>query len=211
VHNSCEALTRLSELARDYRADLVAVNEAPDISREDIAALFRDLPLQHKATNAPDGAELTEPMLFAVRATDIGQIATMPYGGRAILRFQLATGDRPIRIVITHPEAPGNPGDMAKRDLLLSHIGDGLDETRPFIVLGDLNVTPWGRAFGLVPGQRAGDPRFDGTFPSFAGPLGIPIDHMMFGGGLMLTDFRIGPDIGSHHRPLLATFAAPAD
>jgi endonuclease/exonuclease/phosphatase (EEP) superfamily protein YafD len=57
---------------------------------------------------------------------------------------------------------------------------------------------------------RAGDPRFDGTFPSFAGWFGLPIDHVKFGGGLVLTDYRAGPSIGSDHLPLFATFALPA-
>ena len=42
------------------------------------------------------------------------------------------------------------------------------------------------------------------------GPLGLPIDHIRFGGGLILTDYRVGPHIGSDHLPLFATFALPS-
>jgi endonuclease/exonuclease/phosphatase (EEP) superfamily protein YafD len=79
------------------------------------------------------------------------------------------------------------------------------------VIMGDFNSTPWGRAYSFVPGLRAGDSRFEGTFPAGAGWFGLPIDHIKFGGGLVLTDFRLGESVGSDHLPLLATFALPAD
>jgi endonuclease/exonuclease/phosphatase (EEP) superfamily protein YafD len=98
---------------------------------------------------------------------------------------------------------------MRDRDQQLAAAGASIDQTRPFIIAGDFNSTPWGRAYASVHGVRAGDPRFQGTFPAVLGPLGLPIDHIRFG-GLTLTDYRVGPDIGSDHLPLFATFALPS-
>ena len=38
----------------------------------------------------------------------------------------------------------------------------------------------------------------------------MPIDHVTFGGGLVLIEHRVGPDIGSDHLPVFATFALPS-
>jgi endonuclease/exonuclease/phosphatase (EEP) superfamily protein YafD len=209
VHGSREALTRLSELARAYGADLVAVYEAPDISEEGMAALFPEAPMRRLASASPDGRAISKRMLFAARAPGVGQIAMAPYGrsNRVILRFTLPMGDTSVRIVMAHPVSPDSPAGMRDRDLLLSHVADGLPLDEPFVAMGDFNTSPWGHAYALVPGARAGDPRFDSTFPSGFPVLGIPIDHMKFGGRLTVTEYHVGPDIGSDHRPLFATFA----
>jgi endonuclease/exonuclease/phosphatase (EEP) superfamily protein YafD len=157
------------------------------------------------------GRRLVKRSLIVAREGAPEQVAVTPfeYSNGVILRFPLKTGGEDVQIVATHPPSPGLPNQMFDRNRQLLGLADGLATGRPFIVMGDFNTTPWGRIFGAVPGVRAGDPRFDGSFPADMGPLGLPIDHIMFGGGLTLTDYRVGPDIASDHRPLFATFALP--
>lgn len=114
-----------------------------------------------------------------------------------------------VHVVTTHPPSPSRPGMLADRNRQLADTDVDFSPKGPFIVAGDFNTTPWGRAYASVPGVRAGDPRLEGTFPGFAGLLGLPIDHIKFGGGLILKDYRVGPDIGSDHLLLFATFALP--
>ena len=210
VHGKVETLLRLSQLARDYNADLVAVFEAPQVTDEGAKNLFAQMGTVRVERKSPDGRAISKPVLFAARQDSFGQIAMIPYGrsNRVILRFQLAAGDQPVRIILAHPVSPDSPAGMGDRNLLLSHIADGLDQTEPFVLMGDMNATPWSRIYGQLPGVRAGDPRFSSTFPASAPAIGIPIDHIKFGGGLVLTEYHVGPDIGSDHRPLFATFAA---
>ena len=44
------------------------------------------------------------------------------------------------------------------------------------------------------------------TWPAFLPmPARIPIDHVMTGSGLRVVERTVGPDLGSDHRPVIAT------
>jgi endonuclease/exonuclease/phosphatase (EEP) superfamily protein YafD len=206
VHGSHDALEKLAVLARDHGADIVAAYEVPDnLTTEDVARLFPKLPIREIPSVGLQELKLIRRSMLAARAADDIRVAAYPSSHGVIIRAN-AGG---VQLVTTHPPSPGDPGLKYDRDAQLGGIGDGLNQTRPFVIAGDFNSTPWGRAYAAVPGTRAGDPRFDGTFPAFAGWFGLPIDHIKFGGGLTLTDYRMGENIGSDHLPLLATFALP--
>ncbi len=79
---------------------------------------------------------------------------------------------------------------------------------KPVIVAGDLNSGPWSplcrvflRETGLV-SVRQGLGML-GTWPSFLGPLGVGIDQMFVSAGIEVVATRVGPGIGSDHRPLI--------
>lgn len=208
VHLSRTALEAVAKMAREYEADLVSIYEAPDDLRVDeLAGLFPGMPLNVLPTTTSDGYELSKRSLLVADTGSADQVGVTYFGGSdgVILRLPFEG----VQIVTAHPPSPGTPHYAYDRNRQLPRTADGLDQAQPFIVMGDLNTTPWGKIYASVPGTRAGDPRFEGSFPSFAGPLGLPIDNIKFGGGMVLTDYRVGPDIGSDHRPLFATFALP--
>lgn len=206
VHGSMAALEKLAGLARDYDASVVAVHEVPEeLQPADMARLFSALPTQVLPSERDNGWPLIRRSALAGRDVRVG--ATKMFDGSHGIIISGDLGN--VQIVATHPPSPGDPGLMRDRDQQLAAAGASIDQARPFIVMGDFNSTPWGRAYASVPGTRAGDPRFEGTFPAFFGLLGLPIDHIKFGRGLVLTDYRAGPDIGSDHLPLFATFALP--
>lgn len=208
VHGSMATLEKLAAQAKTYDADVVSAYEVPDaLTVADVARLFPEMP--HRALPSVGLRELKlirRSMLAAREAGDICFTA-FPSSHGVIVRTQV--GD--VQLVTTHPPSPGDPGLKEDRDTQLSQLGEGLDTSRPFVIIGDFNSTPWGRAYDAVPGTRAGDPRFDGTFPAFAEWFGLPIDHIKFGGGLVLTEYHAGESIGSDHLPLFATFALPAN
>jgi len=206
VHGSLTALAKVAQLGRDYDADIVAVYEAPDeMNAALFDRLFADLPRRLLLSERENGWPVIRRSAIATREGE-EITSTMYDGSHGVLLHASVLG---VQVTTAHPPSPADPGLKADRDRQLSDIGPGLDQTKPFIIAGDFNSTPWGRAYATVPGTRAGDPRLEGTFPAIAGPLGLPIDHIRFGGGLTLTDYRVGPDIGSDHLPLLATFALP--
>lgn len=209
VHGAMPALEAAAGLAQAYRADVVAVYEAPDgLTLEQFGALFPELAVRAlPSVRAQNGWPLIRRSALAIRAgSDIG-VTTYEGSHGVVLRAEIAG----VQLVTVHPPSPGDPGLKADRDRQLADTNIGLVMKAPFLIAGDFNTTPWGSAYASAPGTRAGDPRFAGTFPAMLGPLGLPIDHIRFGGGLKLTDYREGPDVGSDHLPLFATFALPAD
>jgi len=210
VHADPAALIDLAKRAQAYRADIVSVYEAPTLDGETLQALFPGMTAV-AIRNSADGRGLSKRMLAITRgaATPVSVASPGGRSNRAVLRYQILAGGRTIQIVAGHPVSPGEPAGMRDRNRLLATLGDGLDTGAPFLVMGDFNASPWSRVFGSTPGMRAGDPRLESTFPTPALWLGAPIDHIKFGGGLALTDYRVGPDIGSDHLPLFATFALP--
>ncbi len=207
VHGSMAALEQLALQAKSYGADIVSAYEVPDdLTMDIIARLFPDLRDREMPSVGRHELKLIRRSMLAAREADAIAYTPFPSSHGVIMRAQIGG----VQLVTTHPPSPGDPGLKGDRDLQLGRLADGLDASRPFIIVGDFNTTPWGRAYQSTPGVRAGDPRFDGTFPASAGWFGLPIDHVKFGGGLTLTDYRAGPGIGSDHLPLFATFALPA-
>ncbi|HVY87244.1 MAG TPA: endonuclease/exonuclease/phosphatase family protein [Hyphomonadaceae bacterium] len=212
LHGSAAALSDLIKLSAKYDADLIALYEAPeDMTLEDAARLFPEMRTVKIASQTPEGRKLIRRSVLMAKSpnADGVTLTTFPESYGVIMRTHLPVAGSTVRIATVHPPSPVDPDAMGDRNQELLQVGEGIPDAAPFIILGDFNATPWGRSYGFVPGIRAGDPRFDGSFPALAGPVGLPIDHIKFGGGLVLTEYHVGPDIGSDHRPLFATFALP--
>ena len=127
--------------------------------------------------------------------------------------------DADIRILLTHPLPPGSQETTVLRDQHLDALGDwtrsvtGLTPpgapSSPALILGDLNATPWCpplRRLLSESGLRSAASDFGSISPSWPAPipfLRIPIDHALLTRGLVCVSYRIGPDIGSDHFPLL--------
>ena len=135
--------------------------------------------------------------------------------------------DRCTTIVAQHAVRPRLPlGFLGypplQRDQLLQegarraavHVANG-DRV---VLIGDLNVTPWSASFrdvlatsGLadsatMPAEKPHVPL--PTWFSIVPGIGLPIDHALVGPGLRIVERRLGPDIGSDHRPLILDLRA---
>ena len=85
-------------------------------------------------------------------------------------------------------------------------------EALPLVVAGDFNAAPWSlRMRRIEREQELGFPRWPvPTWPAAAGPLGVPIDHVLVRDGAGIV--RLAPwgaDLGSNHRGLLAEIDLP--
>lgn len=130
-----------------------------------------------------------------------------------LLLPQALGGDR-IRVMGLHlyRSAPGAPerSDLAEAASTASGFGD-LD-----VIAGDFNATPWGselRRFDSSVGLER-HTRWLPTWPaqlfhrSVPGAFAMaPIDHIYAGRSWRLMAIERGPNIGSDHYPVLATFA----
>ncbi len=128
----------------------------------------------------------------------------------------IATIDLPgqsLNVIGTHPEPPIGPRRAAFRNAQLDAIADVVSQTtRPVIVLGDLNASPYSPQFQELL-QRSGlrDSRQGfgvlASWPNRPWVLRIPIDHALLSPDLTVTDRYVGPNIGSDHRPIVVDFA----
>lgn len=194
----------LAAWLRAQPADVVVLVElTPDYADRLQDALVDVYPYRHlAAADSPFGIGL----LSRHPLSDIARRDSPD--GIPSLAATLDTARGPVRVVAVHPMPPLGPHWQAARDQLLRTLADTAD-TRPTVVAGDLNATPWSTALtGIAPALR----RACGLAPTWpAGDFGIPIDHVLAGPGWRRLDCARGPDIGSDHRPIRAALALDDD
>lgn len=203
VWGRAEAALATARLARAERADLVVLVETPEQTMDEAATVFAEYPARIDAgvTIAP-GSKVAA---FGRRAFDgLAQTHLRP-----VLRLSPRLRDgRSLRVIGLHAPAPLTPKGLAGRDAYLADALDALPEDGRWVAVGDFNLTPWAPAFEGLPGRRAGDPTRESTWLSGLPLLGLSIDHALIGPGLRLVSYRVGPFVGSDHRPLIVTVAA---
>ncbi len=115
-------------------------------------------------------------------------------------------GDRRLSLVGLHLDWPMVRSSFTARNRQIEHLLSMAPDSA-FVACGDWNMTPWSRwyrtleASGLHDGD-AGN-RLLPTWPTRLGWLGIPIDHCFATGDLRIVSKRVGPPLGSDHRPIL--------
>lgn len=130
------------------------------------------------------------------------------------LETTLNTPGGSLRLLYTHPLPPATPAYARRNARHMAAVADWANrQSGPVVILGDLNATPWSRAFRtlmaqttLVNSQRGHG--IGATWPT--GPLTllrIPIDHCLHSPHLATVTRRVGPVLGSDHRPLLIELA----
>ncbi len=129
------------------------------------------------------------------------------------VEIELANGV--LRFVGLHPVPPLRPPLAASRNALLAAVAEQVGESSsrmPTMVAGDFNATPWSPCFrdfakvaGLTDSARGrGLQNTWYRLPILAG--GLPIDHILTGPGVKVLTRKIGPPIGSDHRPVIVDF-----
>lgn len=126
-------------------------------------------------------------------------------------KFSLKHNGKTIRFLSIHPFTP--VVNLGRRDNEFRLIAAQMekDGTDNLVILGDFNATPWCNGYhSLVKPLKLANAREGrGIFPTwpsfFPLPLmRIPIDHVLLGRNISVRDFRLGPNIGSDHLPVIA-------
>ena len=94
---------------------------------------------------------------------------------------------------------------------MLSRVRDAVGSV---IVAGDLNATPHSRFYKqlLKSGEliSAADGQGFSTTWNAKNPLiRFAIDHLLYKGELAVSEYRLGPAVGSDHYPLITTLSFP--
>ena len=114
------------------------------------------------------------------------------------------------QVLLSHPVPPISKEAREVGDLQMLQLTNLLQlGSKPTIVMGDFNATPWDAR--MLPLREAGyrDARrgfgFLATWPVGRPYMQIPIDHIFVDDSFQVLDCARGPDIGSDHYPLRAT------
>ena len=121
------------------------------------------------------------------------------------------TGLRKLGVIATHPLPPIGAEYSHWRNDHLERLPHYVPSSLPFILLGDLNVTPWNYHFRrLLQRTRLIDSSkgrgIQPTWPNFNPLLLIPIDHCLHSSDVSVVNKRIGRDVGSDHFPVIVDF-----
>lgn len=126
---------------------------------------------------------------------------------------QLDLDGHPLALLGVHPPPPKDRCQSDRRNRELEAIAREVSaRSEPLMVLGDLNISPWSphfqdflyqsglnntrRGFGIRPTWPANRPLFL-----------TPIDHVLVSPQIKVHRYRIGPNIGSDHYPILLDFS----
>lgn len=122
---------------------------------------------------------------------------------------------RPVQIFNVHTAAPFSPRRARHHQEQMTALALHLRRTSsPVIVAGDLNTTPWSRLYqellrhsGLVSARQGFG--ILGSWPSFFGFLRVPLDQILVSPDIKVIQCRVGPGLGSDHRPILTDLYIP--
>jgi endonuclease/exonuclease/phosphatase (EEP) superfamily protein YafD len=195
------------ELIRTHRPDVVALYEITPAWAWVLRELSAEYP--HQLVRArPDNFgiallsrwPLVEPREVSFVETELPSLVA-----------EIRPGGVSMQLIATHPPPPVSARHAAIRDAQVTAIADQVINSgrTDVVVMGDLNATPWSRAFRplLAAGLRDARRGF-GLGPTWATDkpwLAVPIDHVLIGDALETVDYTVLPATGSDHRPLLVT------
>jgi endonuclease/exonuclease/phosphatase (EEP) superfamily protein YafD len=143
----------------------------------------------------------------------------------SVIAGELEINGQTVSLIAVHPPVPVRPDLFPIRN---QHLDNLLNQVRslktPVIVAGDFNLTMWSpyykrlvnggdlrnarQGFGILPTWTSPHPLLN-KLPGLAQALSIPIDHVLTSAGIEIVNLRVGPDVGSDHRPLIVDLRVP--
>jgi len=211
VHRANRRTGAAIDHVRGRRPDVLAVLEVDD----------------HWATALADLADVLPHRLIVPRPDNFGiaLLSRWPLADARVAEFT-ATGFPSIvatvrheagdfRFIATHPYPPF---DGPATEQLVEHLdavaAEAAASTLPCVVAGDLNATPWSRAFRrLIAATGLRDTALGlgvrGTYHAGLPAPRIPIDHILVPTGSVVLRRGVGPGLGSDHFPVEADVILP--
>lgn len=194
-------------MLRQEQADVVLVCEVNGAWARELDSLSDVYPYQHVVPSDDNFgiALLSRGPWRRVRSEMLG-----PAGVVSIVAEFEELGPRPFTFIGTHPLPPGSRDSAAMRNEQLQDIARFIQQSKqPAIVAGDLNITSYSPFFhDLLRDANLRDSRQGiGVQASWSPriPLlfSIPIDHVLISPEFEVVSRRVGPKLGSDHRPVL--------
>lgn len=186
-------------------ADVVVLGEAVKITGQ-MRALREVFPFQVGCLQFCAVVMLSKYPLEAARQGRLSPISPERY-----IRARVVTEAGEVTLIGSHLIKPWFDRLSTDEAHRLSHRIEVVEG--PVVLVGDMNAAPWSRR--MVHLHQDTGLRFaplpPATWPARAGALGVPIDHVMIGGGAgFVSLLPWGADMGSNHLGLLAEITLDA-
>lgn len=210
ISTSNAGYSQVIELIRERQPDLVFMSEVRD---DLVARLETELADSYPYLHAVP-SRMTLGIAFLSRHPFVS-VETMTVGGeergrRRYLRAEIEWHGQKVLVAGIHPLPPFNANWAQGRNTEIALMGQLSQEaTEPFILLGDLNASPWSHPMRRLMGDA--DLRYalkgHGVWPTWrlAGPLlGAPLDYILVSPEWQVVDYLEAGDIRSDHIPIQA-------
>lgn len=200
---------QVAEVLRGLDAEVVFLIEAYEPWEEKLAAA--DLGYEVQRPRGVDGL-----LVLTRRPAEVRPLE-WPHG-RQFVEVSASLGDRTVRVLGAHTRAPvGGESTAVRGEQLRAVAALTADSAEPVVVLGDLNIAPWGHDLrtAVQDGRLVDSTRGFGVQPSWpawgwAWPLRVQIDHALHSPDLVTVERSVGASHGSDHRLLTVTLARAA-
>jgi endonuclease/exonuclease/phosphatase (EEP) superfamily protein YafD len=197
----------VADFIRAADADIVTLQEVTDKTVKVLELLAKDYPTRIRCRYARVGSVAVLSRLPAAKGKAQGCV-----DGQGMTWIRVVAGGQELTVASVHLHWPW-PFQQYRQ---IGELERYLRELpRPVLLAGDFNAAPWSHAVdriakasgaSVAPGLRFS---FDIEFNDWAPPLPIPIDHILLPGDVTPLDVRLGPELGSDHRPIVARLALP--
>jgi endonuclease/exonuclease/phosphatase (EEP) superfamily protein YafD len=208
VHTSSSTFDQVARLIRDVDPDVLGLVE---VDRRWLDALAPTLePFARIEKPRSDNFGIA---LYA-RGELTGAVEVLGGDVPSIVGEVEVRGAR-LSVIVTHPIPPVTRSLAAELDAQLVRVGQRARQlASPVIVMGDLNTTPWSRAFATLRKTSGLCDTRDGlgiqpTFPSSSWIVRIPIDHVLVSCSVGVLARRVERDVGSDHLPVVVDLGVP--
>jgi endonuclease/exonuclease/phosphatase (EEP) superfamily protein YafD len=200
--------TEVAEWLANQEADVILVEEVDRRWVDRLDAVLRDHRRLPTPTLRPDNFGIAVYLRHGL-ATQAVQTTADP-ADRPRITATLDLAGRAVRVVGIHtlPPVSRRASELRARQLAeAGRLADSDDE--PIVLAGDFNATPWSAPLrrlradtGLRDSARGFGHR--GTWPDGLWWTGmIPIDHVLISPHWRVDGRRVGPALGSDHRPIV--------
>ena len=208
VYSGNDRYEDLLALIRDEAPDIILLQELTPAWLANIEPGLADY--EHRLS-VPRSGSFGIGIFSRPQLTSMDTIESPPLGFPTLVAT-IGLPDRPLTLVTTHPMPPMGTEDYAARNEQLRSVAALVNERGADVLIGDLNTTIWGNAYRRLEEETGfrNSRRGFGVLPSWPTFLPIamiPLDHCLVSDHLDVVETKLGPPIGSDHRPLIVKLA----
>lgn len=207
IHSELGDPERVMEVLREEKPEILVLEEVTDTWMKALTSLTNPLPHVIAVPREDNfGIALFSQYPFVMQETlELGE------AGVPSIHASIKVDGCVLELLATHPLPPFGGVYARYRNEQLDRVSEYAQGRAPCLLLGDLNMAPWSPYFkrflersGLRDSERGFG--YQASWPAHLSWAGIPLDHCLHSADIAIRGRRIGPHVGSDHRPLIVDF-----